>query len=169
MTRVFENPANGHTEEVGSGASFGVFFLGMIYLIYKGLWAHVFIWFLVVVLPSLVAGAPILVFTLPAVSIGYAIGIQEILANKYLEKGWRDPSATAPSKSPLGIAKNIGQPQPIPPRVLGQPDSVFNPSSVKLEPASGGQTTKICPFCAEEIKAAAIKCKHCQSDLAAAT
>jgi hypothetical protein len=27
------------------------------------------------------------------------------------------------------------------------------------------EPTKRCPFCAEEIKAAAIKCKHCQSDL----
>ena len=27
------------------------------------------------------------------------------------------------------------------------------------------EDTKICPFCAEEIKAAATKCKHCGSDL----
>lgn len=29
-----------------------------------------------------------------------------------------------------------------------------------------GRATKVCPFCAENILAAAIKCKHCGSDLA---
>jgi len=31
--------------------------------------------------------------------------------------------------------------------------------------ASSKRETKLCPFCAEEVMAAAIKCKHCSSDL----
>lgn len=32
--------------------------------------------------------------------------------------------------------------------------------------ASASEGTKLCPFCAEPIKAAAIRCKHCGADLA---
>lgn len=32
-------------------------------------------------------------------------------------------------------------------------------------PAASTGETKVCPFCAEEIKHAAVKCKHCGSDL----
>jgi phage FluMu protein Com len=41
--------------------------------------------------------------------------------------------------------------------------------NVVLPDASAADTTaRVCPFCAEEIKAAAIRCKHCHADLGSA-
>jgi hypothetical protein len=37
MARSFENPTNGHKEDVGIGASIGVFFFGALYLAVQGL------------------------------------------------------------------------------------------------------------------------------------
>lgn len=111
----------------------------MLYLLYKGLRGHVLIWSFLVIVPTL-AFTPLIMFTLPTASIAYAIGIQEILARSYLNKGWREvkDDSTEPSISHVAT-------------VPTQTTAVID--------------TKLCPYCAEEVKAAAIRCKHCQSDL----
>lgn len=136
MTMTFKNPSNGYTEEVGTGSSAGVFFFGAIYLAIKGLWMHVFIWLLVVGIPTVASGGPVVIFALPIVSICYALTIQGILRSDYLRRGWKE--ITDPSEA----------------------GAIATPPMSPVEHA-----TKTCPFCAEEVLAAAIKCKHCGSDL----
>ncbi|WP_455275113.1 hypothetical protein [Ralstonia thomasii] len=127
MGQRYRNPSNGYTEEVGYGACYGVFFLGPLYLAAKGLWGHVFIWLLLVALPGIASGGPLLLLMVPLASIGYAAAIQGILEKKYLKAGWEE---------------------------VGGPEI----------PASATIGRK-CPFCAEEIKVEAIRCKHCHADL----
>lgn len=57
--------------------------------------------------------------------------------------------------------------QAIPPRTGGHPDAIFGAHSTNIEPISRTSLHKICPFCAEEVKVEAIRCKHCQADLTA--
>ena len=129
MERAFRNPANGHTERVGGWSWLAVLIFGAFYLAYKGLWGHFFIWLLLVGGFSVLTGGPGLIIALPLASIGYAIGINSILTNFYLRKGWVEVSGDSPS----------------------------------------AQTSDLrdCPFCAETIKCAAIKCKHCGADVEA--
>ncbi|MES2868911.1 MAG: hypothetical protein V4749_05010 [Pseudomonadota bacterium] len=129
MERTFRNPANGHTESVGGASWLAVLIFGAFYLAYKGLWGHFFIWLLLVGGFSVLTGGPGLIIALPLASIGYAIGINSILTNSYLRKGWVEVSGDS----------------------------------------AGAQTSDLrdCPFCAETIKCAAIKCKHCGADVEA--
>jgi hypothetical protein len=69
----------------------------------------------------------------------------------------REQAASAQTRRPDLSTDTFGNAQPVPPRVLGQPLPPDKPS------------TKVCPFCAEDVKYEAIKCKHCRSDLTAAT
>jgi hypothetical protein len=151
MSRTFENPANGHQEQVDGVATVGVIFFGLFYFLYKGLWAHALIWFVVVVLPSAFTGEPFYVMTLPLAAFCYAFPIQHILATRYLSRGWREVPRGESREDELAESTAA---------VLAGPDPML-PRVPKAD-------TKLCPFCAEEVKAAAIRCKHCQADLAAA-
>ena len=46
-----------------------------------------------------------------------------------------------------------------------RPEPPDTPAQVVATPQPPARDTKACPFCAEEILVAAIKCKHCGSDI----
>lgn len=127
MEQAFRNPANGHTESVGGMSWLAVIVFGAFYLAYKGLWGHFFIWLLLVGGFSVLTGGPGLIIALPLASIGYAIGINGILTNSYLRKGWVEVSGGS-------VGAHISD-------------------------------LRDCPLCAETIKKAAVKCKHCGADV----
>ncbi len=62
----------------------------MLYLAYKRMWFHALMAGVIVFVPALLAGAWVLIFTLPMVRAAYAMGIQDILALHYLDRGWTE-------------------------------------------------------------------------------
>lgn len=154
MARTFQNPANNHEETVSTGASIGAFFLGWIYLAFKGLWGHFFIWFLAVGIPAALVDRYTFILTIPLLSIFYGLAIQGILSTRYLRRGWREIGRDEESRDPS----------------TAQAAPIVAPISTSAEPARlADSETKTCPYCAETIRAAAIRCKHCQADLNASS
>lgn len=138
MSKKFENPQGTFSEEISLISNIGVLFFGPIALALFSLWAHFVMWVLVVMVAM--SANPILGFSAYCIlTIFYTVTVGEFRAKKYLRDGWREISANGTSRNTLKSSDTKGRVQ--------------------------DKETKKCPFCAEEIRIEAIKCKHCGSDL----
>lgn len=107
-------------------------------------------------------GVPLIYFvpTINAVTRSHPRRTAIIVVNLFLGwtlVGWVVALAWSYAADPPPAAASASPPAPT-------PEDPF-PSWRNGQPATVGETKK-CPFCAEDVKAAAIKCKHCGSDLA---
>lgn len=84
---VYENPANGHREEVGGMVWLWALLFGWVYLLIKGLFVHVLAWIVVAFFGFLFFGeAGFLVVA--GLNIFYSIAVQSMIRASYLRKGW---------------------------------------------------------------------------------
>ena len=140
----FKNPANGYVEERGLYSLWTLLF-GPLYFLVAGLWRPLGLWVMLGVVLYSSFGPPATLFMIMT-NIVQAVMAESMVRAAYLRRGWAD----------------VTNGEPAPKESEPAASSAAKPAGV-----SGASETRLCPMCAEEIKAAAIKCKHCGSDVPA--
>ena len=79
----FKNPANGYVEETTGMCMVWMALFFLPYLVYKGLWKHVFL-----VIIGFVFSAIMLFIPMILVWIGYILAAPAIIQADYLRRGW---------------------------------------------------------------------------------
>jgi len=131
----FKNPENGYTEDKSAPWLWALLFGGL-YFIVCGLWAPSIIWLLLAIGLYELHFSPPATILMPLVGVVYAFLAPGLVRNSYLRKGWVEVK----NSESIGMAGYV---------------------SGKMQTPE----EKTCPFCAEKIKYAAIKCKHCGADI----
>lgn len=132
----FRNPTNGHVEVVTAAWLWTLLFGGL-YFIVRGLWAPLIVWILLEVGIYLAIGTSATALFL-IINIIFAAMAGGMVRNAYLRKGW------------IEVVNIIHD---------GAPRAPLQGAAMADVPV------RKCPFCAEEIRPEAIKCKHCGSEV----
>lgn len=143
--RIFKNPSNGYHERVGGFSILLALLFGVFYFMAKGVWMHVAIQLVISALLLVSLGPPGIMLVL-IMWVVYALVLPGVLAKKYLRDGWIEVTSGEPAAGVVAPAATAAAPT-----------------------TTGVQASDVrpCPFCAEPIKRAAIKCKHCGSTVEA--
>lgn len=152
----FKNPANGHIETRSMPALWTLLFGGL-YFIAVGVWGPLIIWFILAVFLFAAMGAPATMLML-VVNVVYALLSPGLVRSSYLRKGWIEVTG-----NDTVSAKAASNPylQPYSPNAPAEPVTVTEVNAPASQEVLA--TTRRCPFCAEDIRVEAIKCKHCGS------
>lgn len=143
----FRNPENGYTESRSAPWLWTLLFGGF-YFAAIGLWTPFVLWILIAIaLVALLHVAGMLLMTI--VWLVFAVMAPNLVRNSYLRRGWVEVSSSADS--------------PLAGRVEVPNRTASPPTAATSRPSQVGSEYRRCPFCAEEIRIEAIKCKHCGS------
>lgn len=104
MARYFKNPESDQIEEVSAFQVLAILFLGVIYLLFAGLWSHLLIWVVAIGI-GIIAGPPWMAIPVIGLPLIYCFLIRKIVADDYVKKGWTevpDPKLSA-KKTPADV------------------------------------------------------------------
>ncbi|MFJ2993775.1 hypothetical protein [Pandoraea sp. NPDC087047] len=88
MTLKFRNPANEDVIEISYLSCIAAFFLGPLYLLAYGFIWHALVWTVLAIGPALLWNESVLVLSLPATCLLYAVLIHPLLVGKLRAHGW---------------------------------------------------------------------------------
>lgn len=143
MALKFRNPENGDVVEITRMSCIATFFLGPLFLLANGFTWHALAWLGLAFGPAFVWSGDVLIVSIPATCLLYALLIRLLQVNQLRTAGWLPTRADAvPSTHQRGYAA----PSPGP----------VDANATRM---------KACTYCKQPIRIEAVRCRHCLATL----